>query len=79
MQVVHLYILFNNKIKAREWGIHLIKELYVGEGFSIQDSSDRDMKFELVVPMVDKTAATTLVELANFASRPHSNNSKNPI
>ncbi|MEO0013928.1 MAG: hypothetical protein RLZZ535_2317 [Cyanobacteriota bacterium] len=74
-----LYILFNNKIKAREWGIHLIKKLYVGEGFTIQDSSDRDMKFELVVPMVDKTAATTLVELANFACRPHSNNPKDPI
>jgi hypothetical protein len=76
---LELYILFNNKIKAREWGIYLIKELYVGEGFTIQDSSDQDMKFELVVSMVDKTAATTLVELANFASRPHSNNPKDPI
>jgi hypothetical protein len=37
------------------------------------------MKFELVVPMVDKTAATTLVELANFACRPHSNNPKDPM
>lgn len=73
-----LYIYFQNKIKAKEWGVFINKELYVGEGYSVEDTDATGWRFVLVIPLVDETAATALAELAHFGLRPSKYNPKEP-
>ena len=73
-----LYISFNNQFKAKEWGRHLNQELYIGEEYSLEDSSRLGWKYVLVVSRVDEHAARMLAEITNFGRRPSSDNPRNP-
>lgn len=65
-----LYVYFSHKAKAEEWGQHLAQELYVGEGYSIENSNRSEKPFALVVSMVDKVEAEYLSRFSNFSLAP---------